>query len=183
MEPLGNGFGDLLARGALALVALCVLWLLAVVVAIVLEARGRGAWTRRTGCPPALRAWLLAVLVSASAGAVAPAHAADPGPRRPDTATGVVHLDGLDVPDRQAGVEAARRVLDVHEGDCLWTLARGLLAADASDADVAEAAVALHRHNRAVIGPDPDLLRTGQRLRVPSLSRDFSASHSPQEAP
>lgn len=77
--------------------------------------------------------------------------AADPGslgpvPTRPsDTSPGVV----------------------VHAGDSLWSIAADALGADASDLEVAVAWPEWYRSNRAVIGPDPNVILPGQILHAP----------------
>ena len=55
----------------------------------------------------------------------------------------------------------------VHRGDSLWTIARRHLGPGATDTEVAAAWPHWYAANRDVIGPDPDLLRPGQRLRAP----------------
>jgi nucleoid-associated protein YgaU len=83
-------------------------------------------------------------------------------------------LDGLPLPDRQSGAGAAAPArpaatarIEVRPGDSLWQLAAGLLPADADASAVASLCARLYHINRAVIGDDPDLIRPGQRLRVP----------------
>ncbi len=56
----------------------------------------------------------------------------------------------------------------VHRGDTLWSIAARRLGPAASDAEVAAAWPRWYAANRAVVGPDPDLVLPGQRLRVPS---------------
>ncbi|QIK68375.1 LysM peptidoglycan-binding domain-containing protein [Nocardioides sp. HDW12B] len=57
----------------------------------------------------------------------------------------------------------------VRPGDTLWALAsRHLLAPDASDGQVDAAWRRLYAANRAVLGPDPDLIRPGSRLDLPA---------------
>ena len=55
----------------------------------------------------------------------------------------------------------------VRPGDCLWDIAVRRLPPGASRAEVAATVTRLHALNRRLIGPDPDLLRPGQRLAVP----------------
>jgi hypothetical protein len=55
----------------------------------------------------------------------------------------------------------------VAPGDTLWGLARRHLHRGATDAEIARAWPRWYRANRAVIGPDPNLLLPGMRLRVP----------------
>ena len=56
----------------------------------------------------------------------------------------------------------------VRRGDTLWGLAARRLGPDASAAEVAAEWPRWYAANRRVIGPDPDLLRPGQRLVPPS---------------
>jgi nucleoid-associated protein YgaU len=58
----------------------------------------------------------------------------------------------------------------VRPGDTLWRIAAGLLPASVDTAAVASLCGRLYDLNRAVIGDDPDLIRPGQRLRVPAGS-------------
>jgi len=55
----------------------------------------------------------------------------------------------------------------VRRGDTLWAIAARHLGPGASAAEVAAEWPRWHRTNRAVIGPDPDLLRPGERLLPP----------------
>jgi len=56
----------------------------------------------------------------------------------------------------------------VHRGDTLWDIVRHHLGPTATDAEVAEQWPAWHAANRAVIGPDPDLILPGQVLHAPT---------------
>lgn len=166
MESLGPDFDTLLTRGALLGLGSAALWATLVIGAVALEAvsGGRVCLAHRTGCPAAWRAWLLGVLVAGIAG-LAPAHATDSPPP-----TAARALDGLPLPDRAVDESRRRTGRDpviVRPGDSLWLIARRLLAPGAPDHAVAEAVAALHAHNRDAIGPDPDLIRPGQRLGVP----------------
>jgi len=70
-------------------------------------------------------------------------------------------------PDWPASAEGDHVVL---RGDCLWDIAAARLASGAApptDAEIAEAVPAWWTANRAVIGPDPDLLLPGQVLHPP----------------
>ena len=56
----------------------------------------------------------------------------------------------------------------VRRGDTLWGLVAQHLGGQATDQDVAEEGPRWYAANRGVIGNDPDLLRPGQQLVVPS---------------
>jgi hypothetical protein len=126
-------------------------------------------------------------LVLASCGVVLvgglgpPAHAGDGAGRSP--------LDGLPLPDRATATTQVSRVFAraesrhvadhpvrrppptviVRPGDTLWAIARVGLPGPDND-DVAARVREIHHANRAVIGPDADLIRPGQRLRMPRAS-------------
>jgi nucleoid-associated protein YgaU len=72
--------------------------------------------------------------------------------------------------DKSGSRQAA--VVVVRPGDTLWDLARAGLPAGADDAAVAGRVREIHDANRAVIGPDPDLIRPHQRLRMPATTRE-----------
>lgn len=170
MDSLGTDFDTLLTHGALAALLLAGAWALVVVVAVALEAHtcGRLRFAERAGCPTPVRMWLLGVFVVVFAG-VAPAYAGDSGTAPgagPGAALGDT-LDGLPLPDRTGVPSRSQRHLVVVEpGDSLWRVARTLLPAGAPDPAVAAAAAELYAANRRTVGPDPDLLRPGQRLLV-----------------
>lgn len=65
-------------------------------------------------------------------------------------------------PDRPAANE-----LVVRRGDSLWAIAARHLGAGAGAAEIAAEWPRWYAENRERIGPDPDLLRPGQRLRAP----------------
>lgn len=71
-------------------------------------------------------------------------------------------VDGLMLPDRPVSVTAAQPIVVVQPGDSLWAIASGT-----GTADVPAAVRAWYRANRDVIGPDPDLILPGQKLRDP----------------
>jgi hypothetical protein len=172
MTAPGSSFDALLVRGAVIALVAVALWLLAVVVALALEAgtRGRLRLAERAGCPRVLRLWLLPLFVVLLAG-VTPAQASDHGsPRRASTDAGV--LEGLQLPDRP-DTAPGRRVVVVRAGDTLWSIATDQLRrvsrmpSTPSTPAVAAAVRQLHAANRDVIGPDPDLIRPGQHLMIP----------------
>ena len=69
--------------------------------------------------------------------------------------------------DRVLAVGQEPAVVVVRPGDTLWHLARADLPPDASDRAVADRVREIYAANRAVIGPEPDLIRPDQRLRMP----------------
>jgi hypothetical protein len=108
-------------------------------------------------------------------------------------------LDGLPVPDRTTGAPARgarparvppttpatvrpavpagdvapeEREVTVRTGDSLWRIARAHLPADADAATVTRTWQAIHAANRSVIGADPDLIRPGTRLRLPTTEQE-----------
>jgi hypothetical protein len=58
----------------------------------------------------------------------------------------------------------------VHRGDSLWSVAARHLGPAATDREVAAEWPRWYAANRAVIGPDPDLVLPGQVLRAPEES-------------
>ena len=70
----------------------------------------------------------------------------------------------------------------VVPGDTLWDIARRHLPAGATDAQVARAWPRWYAVNRAVIGPDPALIRPGMRLRLPDR-RSTGTSTSSHDRP
>ena len=59
----------------------------------------------------------------------------------------------------------------VRRGDTLWDLAAAHLPAEATDAEISASWQQWYLENRAVIGPDPDLILPGQILSVPAQER------------
>jgi hypothetical protein len=74
-------------------------------------------------------------------------------------------LDGLPMPDLPVAHEWPRTV--VRPGDSLWRIASSHLPDDADAADIADLVSRIHATNRAVLGPDPDLIFPGTHLTVP----------------
>lgn len=80
-------------------------------------------------------------------------------------------LSGLPLPDRAVSAPDATRhaatTVRVRSGDTLWALAAADLPADSPDALIAARWHAIYAANRSLIGPDPDVIVPGQRLRLP----------------
>lgn len=64
---------------------------------------------------------------------------------------------------------ATPAVVTVRAGDTLWGIASESLPADADAQEVARAWPRWYAANRDLIGPDPDLIRPGQRLVSPAV--------------
>lgn len=67
-----------------------------------------------------------------------------------------------------------RDVVAVRPGDSLWSITAHRLGPTASPAVIAGAWPDWYAANRAVIGPDPNLIHPGQRLRPPDDERSDS---------
>jgi len=84
-------------------------------------------------------------------------------------------VDGLRLPDRPlvaaSEPERLEQTVVVRRGDTLWAIARARLGSRADVASTAREVRRWHVANRAVIGPDPDLIHPGQRLDAPSKDR------------
>lgn len=186
-------FPDALVLGCEALTLLCAGWVWLLVVLVlrdVLREVPQGAPRRSGGVPPAVRRLVLAACGLTLAGVVATPAAG--GTRQPHEEP----LAGLALPDRVTGATPTRSpapggrgrpaavraappgrdlTVVVSSGDTLWALAARSLTGGAEGAEGAGPAAidrrwrALYRANADRIGPDPDLIRPGQRLRVPPL--------------
>lgn len=172
MNP-SPAFDELLVVASSWLIAGCACWAVLISAAAVLEAlsSGRLRATSWVGCPPALRRALLAALGVALVSTPGPVSAAAPT----SASTG----RPLPVPDRTSGL--SRAALPVHvvvrPGDSLWHLAQTRLPRASPAGEVAVLVDRLHRRNREVIGPEPDLIRPGQRLSVPPVPHQRSRHH------
>lgn len=71
-------------------------------------------------------------------------------------------------PDVPAAPAPVGGTVEVRPGDTLWGIAARALGADASDAAIAAEWPRWYAANAATIGPDPDVLRPGQVLVVPT---------------
>lgn len=173
VAALAHGVGPdleqaLLRVGSAVLVG-CAVWAWLATTAVVLHALRGAAGRPLHGVPQAWRRLvLLACGTALAAGLAAPATAsADRG------------LAGLPLPDRATGgpaepaasAETPDAVL-VRPGDSLWALAAARLGPHASAAEVDRAWRVLYRLNRPVVGPDPDLIRPGQQLQLPTTPEE-----------
>jgi len=170
----------LLGQVAALVAAGCAGWWWAVTTAVTaLAATGRGA-TPVPACPVTWRRLVLAACgVAVVSGLAVPVQAApgQPAGDRHERSRGAAVVVGLPLPDRPLGLvrlSVPAPVPDddavvVTAGDTLWSIAEDALPPGSSDRQVGLAWRAIHADNRAVIGHDPDLIRPGQRLRVPTL--------------
>jgi hypothetical protein len=78
--------------------------------------------------------------------------------------TGSAHRDTVDPGDHSADGYV------VHRGDTLWDIAARHLGPSATAVDISRAWPAWYDANRAVIGPDPGVIRPGELLVPPSAS-------------
>jgi hypothetical protein len=167
VAPAGHPFADRLVWlcAAAGLAGTAWLWLLTTFVAVEALTGTRAP----AGVPLPLRRLVLTacgvVLAGAAPAVAAPAqpHAAShTGARDPSAAA---FLTGLPLPDR---AEAVRdEVVVVRAGDTLWALAERSLPSAADDGAVTARWHLIYALNRDRIGPDPDLIQPGQRLRLP----------------
>lgn len=128
------------------------------------DALGRRARRLRETGPAVIgRRAAAGLLGSASALLVVVAPARAIAPDRAVAATGPQAAEPRHLPRAARAVE----VVVVRPGDTLWDIARRHLPAGATDAQVARAWPRWYAANRAVIGPDPDVIQPGQRLRAP----------------
>jgi nucleoid-associated protein YgaU len=151
---------------ALALLG-CALWMwaatTAVVVDVLRDSRTPGSGRSARGVPAGVRRVVLAACGVALAGGLAqPSYAAGPHVH------GAATLSGLPLPDRAvAGSAHMRRTVRVRPGDTLWSLAARDLPVDSPDASITARWHAIYAANRSLIGPDPDVIEPGLRLRLP----------------
>ena len=125
----------------------------------------------------------LAVAVAPLSGAAVAL--ADPPPRPvvtaslPSSTVRLVAAPAVPVLDRQVAAPTAsapssarptRRVVVVHPGDTLWSIAARELGPRATDAQIAAAWPRWYETNAHVIGPDAGTIRPGQHLHVPDAS-------------
>jgi hypothetical protein len=165
-----------LARAAAVVAALCAGWWWTVTCVIAAATFAGASPARRRGCPGW---WHRAVLGACGVAIVStlsgPAHATGESGPSGDAATLV---QGLPLPDRPLGSlvrsrppsprpASAAEVVTVAAGDSLWSLAAARLPRGASDGEIDAAWRRLYAVNRSTIGPDPDLIHSGLRLRIP----------------
>jgi LysM domain len=171
---------------AAAALAACGAWLLVATAAATVEAlTGVSSTALRAVSPHVVRRLVLVScgLAVGSAGVLPPAAAAaaehghragDGSPARRSAAA----VAGLPLPDRTVGgtgkgetfrvaaVEPRRSTYVVRPGDSLWGIAKRLVpGADDTRTDAAWRRI--HRANRDLVGPDPDLIIPGTTLRLP----------------
>ena len=153
---------------ALALLG-CALWMWAATTAVVVEVLQRRPGRSSRGVPAGVRRVVLAACGVALVGGLAPpSYAAGPEAHHAASYRHRSPLAGLPLPDRAvAGPAADEQTVVVRPGDTLWSLAARGLPAGSPDALVAARWRAIYAANRSLIGPDPDVIAPGQRLRLP----------------
>jgi len=101
------------------------------------------------------------------------------------TARGPAHRSGTSG-SGAAGSAGASQLASVvvHRGDTLWDIAARHLGPGANNAQVAADWPRWHAANRSTIGPDPNLIVPGQRLRIPDQQpHNEHASTNGKESP
>jgi hypothetical protein len=172
----GVPFDSLLVSAAAVVLCACTLWLWTVTTLVVVQAT-TGRVRSLRGCPDGVRRLVLAACGLALVATAAPA-AADPTAGRPPTPDDRHVVSGLPLPDRVAlGPPASRppaaspagigRRHLVTQGETLWEIAADSLPGPASDADIDRRWRDIWAANRAVVGPDPDLIHPGTTLHLP----------------
>jgi hypothetical protein len=166
-------FDDVLVTGATWILLAAAAWGAAIAVALALEALTRGRLRSTWACPPALRRGLLAGIGLLVSSGVVPLPATASAPRPGPVGSTIAALpvparpvDGSPVPTEHGTGRDTGQVV-VRRGDTLWAIATRALPRSARAPDVARLVGQLHRVNRQQIGPDPDLIAPGMRLRVP----------------
>ena len=174
---------DLLTGTAAVMLQVALAWLFVVTLLLVLEPRAGRELTALAGCPRAVRRALVTLCGVALSGAalVTPAQA-----HGDHAAAQASSLDGLRLPDRMSGPEqphpaATPHTVVVHPGDTLWAIAADHLPTGAAPAAVDHAWRSLYTANRAVIGPDPDLIHAGTELRLPPVLQPVSRPVTEEE--
>ena len=102
-------------------------------------------------------------------GPVAPARALHRAP-----APAVERTDGRDAAPVDDRVVRAGDQVVVRGGDSLWSIAASRLPRSSGPGEVDRAWRAVYAANRVEVGPDPGLIRPGQRLHLPPLGDETS---------
>jgi hypothetical protein len=171
--PLDRAISDV----AVAVLLLCLAWAWLVLTTAVAEAWSGAPHGRRSYRPPTgvRRVILAACGVALLSAGTSPALATGAAGHRdrPARLHGAALLTGLPLPERAVMPRRTphpihvSHFLVVRPGDSLWAIARRELPPDASDAEVTARWHAIYAANRGAIGPDPDVVRPGQRLLLP----------------
>jgi nucleoid-associated protein YgaU len=165
--PLDAALTDLAALTLLA----CAAWMWVVTTAVVIEAlRGTDRpEAAPRGVPTGVRRLVLAACgVALAGGLVSPSQAAAPSTVSPPHHPPRPLLAGLPLPDRAVATSSSRpRTVLVRSGDTLWSIAADDLPEDSAAERITERWRAIYATNSALIGPDPDVIVPGQRLRLP----------------
>lgn len=152
-----------LVRACAVAAVLAATWLWVGTLGTALAVARRRPESARTLPAPVRRVVLAACGVALTGGLVAgPAHAT-PGQPHEDRGAPPV-ASALPLPERPT----TPAEVVVRRGDSLWSIAEDDLGGGAADAAVDTHWRDVYALNRAVIGPDPDLILPAQRLRMPA---------------
>jgi hypothetical protein len=167
VPPAGHPFADRLVWlcAAAGLAGTAWLWLLTTTVAVEALTGARAS----SGVPLPLRRLVFAacgvVLAGAAPAVATPVQSHTASHAGAQDPTAALFLAGLPLPDRAEGV--VDEVVVVRAGDTLWALAERSLPPAARAGAVTARWHLIYALNRDRIGPDPDLIQPGQRLRLP----------------
>jgi len=166
-SPLDAALTDLAALTLLG----CVAWMWLVTTAVVIEALRRPDHLApaRHGVPTGVRRVVLAACgVALAGGLLPPSHAAASAAASPQHHRSGPLLAGLPLPDRAvAPSSSGPRAVVVRPGDTLWSIAAADLPRGSAAERITERWRAIYATNASLIGPDPDVIVPGQRLRIP----------------
>jgi hypothetical protein len=172
----GQAFPDLLAWLCAVAAASVATWLWIVTTVVTVRAAGGVPTDRLRGVPAPVQRVLLTACGVALAGGLATPAGATPGALHQDRsgAAATALLAGLPLPDRATGAlpggARSTEPVDawtVRPGDTLWSVAEQTLPAGAPAGDVTARWHRIYALNRGLVGPDPDHVQPGQRLRLP----------------
>lgn len=174
--PTADAFANAIVQGAEIVLCATSWWLaIATALSVIGALCGQNSRSQRLArriTPAAWRRFLVLMLGGAIALAPAAANAVPSADSTNDPS-----FSGLRLPDRPSGVTPPTKALGggsaatVRHGDTLWDIAAAQLPADAGDTARARSCERWYTANRAVIGPDPDLLLPGMRLSHPDQER------------
>jgi hypothetical protein len=176
-ETSGPAFEHALVGACCVVLLGCLVWAWLAATAVVVEAmasRGAAApGVASRAVPALLRRVVLSLCGAALAGGgLHPAYA-EPGAHHAHRASVMAQIVGLPLPEPVPTAPWLRSSarddswVEVTPGDSLWSIAERDLRPGSPASAVVSHWHAIYAANRAAIGPDPDLITAGTRLRLP----------------